>query len=299
MFKRLIRKIMPNPFKRQLAVARNKGQKSFLILWNRGMGDIALGLYGLCSRIRDYIPDAKITFITRPDLEQPMKLLNDVEVIVDPAMIRGECYIIDQRLDQSQYDIIILKPDPTYWLSDQLGKIVPKLEWNFALDQLEREEKTVCVGMHVSTETGQFYGYDKNWPKVKWKELIGKLTQELGVEVILFGLKSDNDFDMCNVTDLRGELSLIETLSVIKNRCTHLVAPDSGILSLIYFIDANFPLKIISLWSDPKQGVLKAGVKSPNRLLEHIPLVFEDLKELSVNEVLDHIEPALDPALVN
>ena len=32
-----------------------------MLFWNRGLGDIALGLYAIVHRIRESIPDAKIT----------------------------------------------------------------------------------------------------------------------------------------------------------------------------------------------------------------------------------------------
>lgn len=288
MLKRFLRLVLPNPFKRLLKRSKKQGKRQFLILWNRGMGDIALGLYGLCLRIREYIPNAQITFLTRSDLEEAFKLLENVNVIIDPNMVRGQPYSIDSRLDTSQYDMILLKPDPTYWLRDQIGKVIPRLCWNSALDTPIQHKK--CVGIHVSTETGSYYGYEKNWPKIKWKELIGKLTQEMGYEVILFGLAKDADFEMCQVRDLRGKTTLFEMISVIKNECAYLIAPDSGVLSLVYYIDASFPLKIISLWSDPRQGILKAKVGSPNPLLTHSPLVKEDLSTLPVQDVLACIE---------
>ncbi|MFI5334554.1 MAG: hypothetical protein ACHQT8_05250, partial [Chlamydiales bacterium] len=79
-------------------------------------------------------------------------------------------------------------------------------------------------------------------------------------------------------------------LSVIKNRCSTLIVPDSGVLSLTYFLNASFPLKMISLWSDPRQGVLKQNVPSPNPTLVHTPLLakMEDLRTLSPQEVAAH-----------
>ena len=75
-----------------------------------------------------------------------------------------------------------------------------------------------------------------------------------------------------NVIDLRGKTSILEVLSIIKNKCSYLILPDGGILSLTYFLDINFPIKIVSLWND-YQGVLKQRVRSPNQMLEHIPIV--------------------------
>ena len=66
-----------------------------------------------------------------------------------------------------------------------------------------------------------------------------------------------------------------------------MIVPDSGVLSLAYFINADFPLQITSLWSDPKQGVLKQNVASPNARLVHRALIANegDLRQLAVQEV--------------
>ena len=61
-------------------------------------------------------------------------------------------------------------------------------------------------------------------------------------------------------------------LSLIKNRCRYLVAPDSGVLSVAYYVDASYPIRIVSLWADPRQGVLRQKVDSPNPLFQHRPL---------------------------
>ncbi|MBI5273582.1 MAG: hypothetical protein HY860_00830, partial [Chlamydiales bacterium] len=74
---------------------------------------------------------------------------------------------------------------------------------------------------------------------------------------------------------LRGETSLEEMLCIIKNHCRDLIVPDSGILSMTYYVDEQFPLNIYSMWSDPRQGILKQKVSSPNALLTHHPFIAE------------------------
>jgi hypothetical protein len=88
-------------------------------------------------------------------------------------------------------------------------------------------------------------------------------------------------------------------LALIKNCCSHLVVPDSGVLSLTYFIDQSFPLTIVSLWADPLQGVLKQNVVSPNPVLVHHPLIAKegDLKNVSVEQVLEYIIPKKESAV--
>lgn len=283
-----------NPLDELLKKAKENNQTKFLIVWNRGLGDIALGLYGLNLRIRMLVPNAKITYLTRTDLEQGFSLLPQINVIVDPEMKRGESYPFIERLralnvNVNDFDWLIEKPDPTRWLKWQLGRVVPKLfyrkEWDDLSTRYSLSEKKY-IGVHIDSETGQFYRYQKNWPKKRWEELF---WLEEG-PFIIFGNQKSERFDFPHVVDLRGETTLHEMLSVIKNHCKTLVVPDSGILSITYYVRENFPLKMISLWSDPHQGVLKAKVRSPNRHLTHIPLIrkgkIEEITPQTVSELL-------------
>src|SRR6185295_85660 len=88
--------------------------------------------------------------------------------------------------------------------------------------------------------------------------------------------------------------TLFQLLSIVKNRCKAAILPDSGILSMIYYLDTAFPIQIVSLWADPDHGILKQGVPSPNPELKHFPLIGEnrDLSSLSMQKVLDCIFPA-------
>ncbi|MBI5274244.1 MAG: hypothetical protein HY860_04235, partial [Chlamydiales bacterium] len=245
MIKKWLQHFLPNPFDRLLKQAKKKQQYRFLILWNRGLGDIPLGLYALNIRIKTMIPDAKITYLTRSDLISGFKMLPQIDVMVDPQMKRGEKVDIAhtlKRLEHSikNFDIILEKPDPTNWVSWQLGKVVPKLQFQPSWDDLGKKFALVgrgYIGTHVDTETGQYYGYEKNWPKKYWIELFKQLDKP----IILFGMKKDEYFHFPNIIDLRGETSLEEMLCIIKNHCCDLIVPDSGILSMAYYVDEQFP----------------------------------------------------------
>src|SRR4029078_3737266 len=96
MFKTLWRRFGINPFDQLLKKARRDEQKRFLICWNRGLGDIPLGLYALTQRIYAYIPDASITFAPRSDLEVGFKMLSTgVSVVIDPDWKRGTPFDLD------------------------------------------------------------------------------------------------------------------------------------------------------------------------------------------------------------
>jgi ADP-heptose:LPS heptosyltransferase len=296
MFKRLWRKYGPNLLDKQLKAASLSGKKKILIPWNRGLGDIALGLYGLTHRIREFIPDAEITFVTRSDLQAGFALLENVRVLMAPEWKRGKPFDIAQTLqqmniDRNAFDLIITNPDPSRFLAWQRGRLIPRLQWKKEWDELHRrfslQPGKFYVGVHVQTETN--YAYEKNWPLESWQQLFQWLRKEKAAEIILFGFAKSPSFATDGIVDLRGETSLFEMLSIIKNRCSLLVVPDSGVLSLTYYISASFPLKVVSLWADPNQGVLKQSVPSPNPELVHIPLLGPDGKvsQISLQTVIN------------
>lgn len=286
MLKKLWEKIAPNPLDRQLKKAAREKCKSVLIPWNRGLGDIALGLYAIVNRVREYLPNAEITFLTRPDLKDGFQLLKDVSVIIAPEWSRGKPTILPS--DLPSFDLTIPNADPSYWVSWQRGKLIPKMEWNPEWDILcSRFNLPLrCVAAHVHSETN--YYFERNWPFPKWQELFDALDGP----IILLGLKKDPVFKHPYIIDLRGETSLFEILSILKNKCRCLIAPDSGILGMTYFLNAPFSLKIVSLWADPNHGILKQNVPSPNPLLTHIPVISPNRKDaalISVARVLEAV----------
>jgi ADP-heptose:LPS heptosyltransferase len=283
-------------FNRQLKRLKKEIKPKVLVTWNRGLGDIPLGLYALLYRIREWAPTADVTFLTRADLREGMYLLPDVSVWVAADWKRGQAFNLTQTLSELQskiedFDLVLENPDPTRWLKWQLGALTPKLKWNPEWDCLcERFQLSPrCVGVHVQTET--VYGYEKNWPLDRWNELFRQLTEEKGMQVLLFGFKKEPFFNYKGVIDLRGETSLYEMLSIIKSKCSYLVVPDSGILSITYYLDLNFSLRVVSLWADPRQGVLKQNVPSPNLSYSHSPLLGkkENVANISVEEVMQEL----------
>lgn len=289
MIKYLWRKYGINPLDRILKAARREGQEKILVCWNRGMGDIALGLYGLNYRIREFLPKAQITYLTRPDLQEGFDFLEDIRVLVDPDWKRHlpfdlNCSLAKFGLARSDFDLVLDKPDPTNWLIRQRGALTPKLkwdpQWDSFCDRFSINQDRHCVGVHVQTET--FYSsFNRNWTLDSWKELFRLITHEKNGQVLLFGFSPQPPFEIPGVVDLRGKTTLHEMLSLIKNRCQFLVLPDSGPLAMSYYLDCTFPIQIVSLWADPRHGVLKQKVASPNPLLTHVPLLSPKKRDLS------------------
>ena len=298
MLKKLIEPFRPNPFDKLLKKMEKEGKSRFLVVWNRGLGDIPLGLYALVYRIRSYIPRASITFVTRKDLADLFTMLDDVKVIVGETVVRGKPVDMDvvlkeHQLSANMFDAVLEKPDPTRWLKWQLGTLTPKLNWNpdwdVLIDKYELDPNETYIGCHVQTETGVYYGYEKNWDLPSWRNLFKKIHEKKKGKVLLFGMESEPAFLMEDVIDLRGKTNVFEMLSLIKNRCRYLVAPDSGVLSVAYYVDASYPIRVVSLWADPRQGVLRQKVDSPNPLFEHLPLhgKNDNVANIAVDTVYD------------
>jgi hypothetical protein len=293
-------KFRGNEFDIYLAGVKKNNNKNILIPWNRGLGDIALGMYALVQRIRTFVPEAQVTFITREDLVDGFRLLAGVNVIGVPWWQRGipvDLYMTLERLNipAHAFDEIVDRVNPTRWLSWQIGKVVPKLKWDVQYDSLHErfnlDPQKAYIGVHVSSETGQYYKYQKDWPMNDWKALFGRLAKEREAKIIMFGHRKTDEFKAPGIIDLRGETSLLEMLAIIKNCCSTLIAPDGGVLSIVYYLDTYFPIKVISLWGDACQGVLKQNVPSPNKGLKHVPIKGRQgiISNISLNEVLAEI----------
>lgn len=294
MFKRILRKIRANPLDRMVKKAKKREQKNILLAWNRGLGDIPLGLFAIVHRIRHYIPDAAITFLTRENLEDGFKLLSDVDILVHPTWKRGKPYnveasLLELQVDPASFDLIIDYPDPTYWVKWQRGKLTPKLRWCNEWEDLWKkfglEQGKHYVGAHPHTETS--YGLGRNWPTSSWQELFTTIGEKQKRKILLFGFEKEPLFQGDHIVDLRGKTTLFELLSIIKNCCRSLIVLDSGVSAMTYFLDTPFPLQLISLWGNPDMGILKQNVASPNQQLKHFPLLGEgaDINKISVQEV--------------
>lgn len=297
--------------RRILKKARRQGSGKFLLIWNRGLGDIALGLYRVIQEIKEFIPGAQITIMTRGGLEEGFYLLEGVQTIAVPNWERGKSVNLEKTLEllgrkKEEFEVIIEKVDPTRWFKKDLGKFVPMLKWKQEYDQLWRAfilrpDTIPHIAVHLHTETEEFYNYNKNWPLERFKEIFTTLLNDYSLKIILLGLRKTSFPEHAQILDLRGQTSILEMLSIIKNCCPILIAPDGGILSLVYYLNIEFPLTIISLWGDAKQGVLKQSVPSPNPKLKHIPIIGQNgnINAITAAEVLAAVRCNLNESFQN
>jgi ADP-heptose:LPS heptosyltransferase/molybdopterin-guanine dinucleotide biosynthesis protein A len=276
MFRKLRRWLLPNPL--DWLLWRHSRARRILIVWNRGLGDIPLGLYAIVHRIREKLPEATITFLTRPQLLQGFSLLRGVNAVADPSMVRGAPYPFGAGragLKREEFDLVIEGASPTDWCRWQRGKLVPQLSWDLEHDGAHRRFSLPpgfrYIAVQVAAETQ--YGLWRNWPIERWNAFFDLCEKEGDIRPILFGYGTEPLFHHPCLIDLRGQTDLFDILSIVKNRCAGFVGIDSGLLAMIYYLNVPFHLRCVSLFADPDHGILKQNVPSPNPYLVHLPLI--------------------------
>jgi UDP-N-acetylglucosamine/UDP-N-acetylgalactosamine diphosphorylase len=294
--KKIKRKIEKNPLDKLLAKAKKENKKKILLAWNRALGDISLGLYAVVYQIKKYIPDAKITFLIREDLKEGFELLENVDFITVSFWRRYVPFDIYHtlnllKIDHKKYDVIIDKVDPAYWVKWQLSTLVPKLKWEKKFDELYKNfnlpnDKLLIAIQTVETKHSPW----RSWPYEYYSELFKKASKD--IVFVLFGTQKDENFIHENVIDLRAKTSVLQALSIIKNRCSYFISLDSGLLSLFYYLNVDFPIKLLALWGSKNVGVIKQNVLSCNKKLIYVPLLYEKkLFDLKPDKLLEYLYP--------
>jgi len=303
--RRLQDRVLGTSFDRALARAAQEPYPSFLFCWNRGMGDIALKLVPQVALIRQRSSGAWISVITRDDLKSAFELTDVDEVFVLPGLERGvrivpasACTAVG--IDRIAFRYVIGDRVSTRLARTEVREVPRTLSWNpdwdpLATRHLKPFPHKTLIAVHVHTETTRYYGYVKDWSAAAWQDLFSRFRETDGVQWVLLGHKASPRYEGTNIIDLRGRTTLPELFSLIKNRCRVLIAPDSGVLTMVYCLGASFPIDLISLWSDPRQGILKYGGTSPNRLLRHVELIGpnDDVRNLPVARVAAEVSAAL------
>lgn len=296
------------PYERALAEGARRQCKRIVFYWNRGLGDIVLGLVPMFARAAARLPDAAIEVVTRAELAEPFRLTAASRIHVVPGLERAErigAATACARLpaDPRAGALAIDTPDPTRWLAVASNPAPPRFHWRAAFDGLaasfvDRGDARPWIAVHASTETAQHYGYVKDWPAEAWRALFDAAARRHDARFVLLGHGLEPALAGPNVIDLRGRTGFLQMLALVRTRCTALLAPDSGILNAVYFLDTAFPITVVSLWSDPRQGLLKHRAASPNPRLVHVPLVGagDDVRTIAPDDVLAALDVALAPA---
>jgi ADP-heptose:LPS heptosyltransferase len=296
-FQRIRDLLLGSKFDRAMRRAERSGCHRFLFGWNRGLGDVGLGLTPYFARIRQAFDNASIDVITREDLAPVFELAGADAIHVVPGLKRGAAFEVAAEarrlgLDPQGYAGVFGNADLRRWEQSARETVAPKLHWPARLDGLatrfvELEAPGPWIGVHVQSETEKFYRYVKDWPVQRWPQLFAAVQAKVPAKFVLLGVAAGGRLAGPGVVDLRGRTTLLEALSLVRTRFQVLVAPDSGILSLVYLLDMQKDLGVVSLWADPRQGILKLAQPSPNARLRHHPLLGrnEEVGNISVEEV--------------
>ena len=293
------------PYERALALGARERRDRVVFYWNRGLGDIALGLVPMFARAAARLPGAAIEVVTRAELAEPFRLTDARAIHVVPGLERGERIGAETACARLAADprlgaLAIDAPDPTRWLAATRAPAPPRFHWSAAFDALGAslaggDDGRPWVAVHPSTETSQHYGYRKDWPAEAWRALFDEAARRHDARFVLLGHARTPPLAGANVVDLRGKTGFLEMLALVRTRCACLIAPDAGVLNAVYFLDASFPITVVSLWSDPRQGILKSRHASPNPRLVHLPLVGadNDVRTIPPADVLAALDVAL------
>ena len=306
-FRRLGDRLGREPYERALARGARAGATRIVYYWNRGLGDIALGLAPMFARAAERVPGAAIEVVTRAELAEPFRLTAAQAIHVVPGLERGDRLGADAACARLAVDprpgaLAIDAPDPTRWLAVARRPSLPRFRWSSAYDALAArvaaaDDGRPWIAVHASTETAQHYRYVKDWPQDAWRALFDDVARRHDARFVLLGHARTPGLDAPNVIDLRGRTGFLEMLALVRTRCTALVAPDGGVLNAVYLLDAPFPITVVSLWSDPAQGLLKRRSPSPNPHLVHVPLVGSgaDVRAIAPADVAAALDVALAP----
>ena len=303
-------RIAGTEFDRALARGRRDPRDGFLFFWNRGLGDVVLALEPLFAIVREKAPAARITVVTRAELEEAFRMTDADDVRVVSGLARGAHpgtagLLAPFGMTADQFCAVFAETDPTRWLRGRRHLYPVRLRWMTEWDAraaqfVPADDSTLFVGAHIQSETQAIYRYVKDWPLDAWRDLVDRFDAKDRVRWLLFGQRPVPKFEHPAVVDLRGRTGFIDMMSIIRNRCRVLIGPDSGVLNTAYYLDAAFPLDVISLWSDPRHGILAQRRVSPNPRLVHRSLLGrdEDVRNIGVVEVERELRAAIAAARV-
>jgi len=254
--------------------------KSICILWNRGLGDIPLAFYQILFRFYDNSPSTEVHILTRADIAPlfsmitsiPKKNIHVTEINRTDSISLREILELKKRHCIHNSLLALHKAK----LGDHISRnpmLIPRLTYKprplkYAEKLIDnRPAKNKKLLIHIDTETSEFYTRNKNWPIENWTKLFSILLP-MGFTICLLGTKKTHHFKDLKLIDLRGETTMNDVFDLAFHWASHLIGPDSGIVNATYYLDACFPIIIVSYWGDNGEGIMKLGVQSPNSLLE-------------------------------
>jgi len=269
------------------------------------MGDISMILCESVKYIRKRIPDAEVTILLRPGLEEAAKWIKGVKVIVtinewsrDQTItsLWGLAYPTPWQIMKAlnkinlkeEFDMILPYPMGNWWFRDAI-ELRPSLRWTKKEEQFGRDfidqvfpgDKKCVIAINSSTGTEAYYQYNRDWGFSNFKTLISDSLNSIPeARVILVDKDRTGEYPADErLFDARGKFSISESISIIANSDLF-ICLDTGPPNLVYFLE-GISLNIIALlgelhsffrYNNPpaSPNVIMKKIQSNSGLIENI-----------------------------
>jgi ADP-heptose:LPS heptosyltransferase len=299
---------------RILDKASQRGDKRFVFAWVRGLGDVAFILNEFAKYIQKKVPDAEVSALVRPGLEEACGWIEGVkEVLTVPEWSREKTlkslwglafpsvWEIKRAISslgmKGKFDRIIPYPLGR-WYDREPWKRRPSLQWTEEERQFgERfrqtafsEEPKFVVSLNTQTGTENFYSFTKEWEIGNFKQLISLILETIpGSYLILVDADKAWEIPMnSRILDVRGKLSVSQSLSVIASSDLF-IALDAGAVNLLYFLKEVSLNILVLLGKTFCFTPLRYPAASANLHLIPIFGEDEDIHKISPYVVLDDV----------
>jgi ADP-heptose:LPS heptosyltransferase len=299
---------------RLLNRAKSGRARQFIIAWIRGLGDIAMILSESVKYIRHRIPEAEITLLVRPGLDEASRWVRGLENIITVndwsrdqtlSSFWGLAYpppwqikkIVKKLNLSEEFDLILPYPMGRWWFRDAF-RMRPSLLWSAQeencgrriINQIFSGNKKFVVTINSSTGTNAYYPYNKEWGSSNFKALISSILSSISdARVILVDKSRTVEYPADErLFDARGKFSLPESISIIANSDLF-ICLDTGPVNLVYFME-GVSLNIIALLGQA-QSFFKYGNPPASKDIVMKEIYGQDnlIENISVETVLQEV----------
>jgi ADP-heptose:LPS heptosyltransferase len=247
---------------RILGRAERRGARRFATAWVRGLGDVPFIVGEFVRYVRNRIPDAEVSVLVRPGLEQACRWIEGVRrVVVVEDWTREQTlssrwglafpppWEIQRALAARnlirECDAILPYPLGRWYDRDPLVRR-PRLVWTEAerafgrtfLDRVFPTPNRFVIALDTQIGTSRYYDFNKEWGAARFAVLITSLLRAIPEcrLVLVDARKTGAAPGDTRVHDARGTLSVAQSMSVIAN-ADLFIGLDAGPANLIYFLD--------------------------------------------------------------
>jgi ADP-heptose:LPS heptosyltransferase len=247
---------------RLLRHAARRGARRFATAWVRGLGDVPFIVGEFVRYVRGRIPEAEVSVLVRPGLEQACRWIEGVRrVVVVEDWTREQTLTSRWRLAfpppweirralaarnlVRECDMILPYPLGRWYDRDPLARR-PRLAWTEAerafgrsfIDRAFPDPGRFVIALDTQIGTARYYDFNKEWGAARFAVLITGLLRTIPeCRLILVDARKAGTLPAdARVLDARGMLSVAQSLSVIASSDLF-IGLDAGPANLLYFLD--------------------------------------------------------------